>query len=121
MLPRENRLRAKYDFNQVKRFGRSLDTPLFGLSFWRPRSQSPGQSSRFGFIVSKRFCKKASERNRAKRKLRETVRLWLKAQPLTTRGIYRDVVLVARPALLKSSYEEINRWLVEVLPKVFKP
>lgn len=69
---------------------------------------STRDGSRVGVTVS-RSVKGAIARNRARRRLREASRLQLLApgSPLVRPGIRYDVVLIARPAALEASFEEL--------------
>lgn len=67
--------------------------------------------SRFGFIVSQKVSKKASVRNKVKRRLRGLIKLKL---PQTKKGI--DGVLVALSGLETNNFEEIEK----TINKLFK-
>jgi len=71
MLPKDRRLISDYDFRKVRRKGRRIGVPLFTLYLLRV---GPSVPSRFGFVVSKKIDKRATERNRVKRIFREGVR-----------------------------------------------
>jgi ribonuclease P protein component len=72
MLPRENRLVTKEDFNLVKEKGTLLRTPFFLIIYFFRKDNKP---SRFGFIVSTKVSKRAVDRNRIKRLLRDSIRI----------------------------------------------
>jgi ribonuclease P protein component len=65
--------------------------------------------SRVGVTVS-RAVKSSVDRNRARRRLRELARTRLLGgdSPLTGQGIRYDVVLIARPATLTSTFAELS-------------
>jgi ribonuclease P protein component len=65
---------------------------------------------RFGFTVSKRTAKKAVERNRIRRRLREAVR---RAEDQARAG--HDYVLVGRQAALREPFAELVATLGEAL------
>ncbi|BCX14452.1 MAG: hypothetical protein KatS3mg088_135 [Patescibacteria group bacterium] len=67
MLPRENRIVKKEDFEKIKREGSSVKNPFFLTLFLQ---RGDGKPSRFGFIVSSKISKRAVDRNRVKRLLR---------------------------------------------------
>lgn len=67
--------------------------------------------TRFGFIVSQKLSKKATLRNKIRRKLRELVRLKLKE---IKKGI--DAIVIASPGLETKDFWEIN----ESINKLFK-
>ena len=69
------------------------------------------KSSRFGFVVSKKFSQKAVARNKVRRRLRELVRIKL---PKIKKGI--DGVVVIMP-----DFKIIDFWqLEEIVNKLFK-
>ena len=74
MLPVKNRLTKKIDFSNVYRKGTFfLEAPLSLKAV-----KNNLNNSRIGFSIEKKFFKKAVERNRIKRLLRETFRQNLK-------------------------------------------
>ncbi|MDD2482998.1 MAG: ribonuclease P protein component [Candidatus Shapirobacteria bacterium] len=70
MLKRENRIRSKKEFFEIKNKGRVLYSPLFGWLIYKENDDL----KKFGFIVSKKISKKAVDRNRIRRVLSEIVR-----------------------------------------------
>lgn len=72
MLPPANRLTGKSSFDEVKLNGTTFQSKSFGLAV---RKRGDSKPTRFGFIVSTKLSKSAVERNRARRILRESVRL----------------------------------------------
>ena len=107
MLPKENRLKKKRDFEQVFKRGIGLKEDFL---FLKIKKNNFGKK-RFGFIVSQKVSKKAILRNRIKRKLREIIREKL---PSIKPGI--DGVLVAQPGLEKKDFSEIK----ETINSLFK-
>jgi ribonuclease P protein component len=103
-VKRRIRLRRHGDFQTAitgKRFysGRAL------VAFAVPSRED---ESRVGVTVS-RTLKRAVDRNRARRRLREVARVSLLGadSPLTGLGIRYDVVLIARPAALELAFAEL--------------
>ena len=70
MLKKENRIRSKKEFLEIKNKGKVLYSPLFGFLM----CQENDDLKKFGFIVSKKISKKAVDRNRIRRVLSEVVR-----------------------------------------------
>lgn len=99
MLPRENRLSKKRDFEESKQKGRKFQSSLFGLLVLPNQIQI----SRFGFIVSNKISKKATLRNRTKRHLRESVSRLIKRIK-----IGYNVIFLAKKEILKKDQAEIN-------------
>ncbi|MBN1263405.1 MAG: ribonuclease P protein component [Candidatus Pacebacteria bacterium] len=71
MLSRKNRANPA-EIVLAREEGRLISGPLFGLLVYDLDDSRP---SRFAFIVSLKTAKKAVERNKIKRKLREVIRL----------------------------------------------
>jgi ribonuclease P protein component len=74
MMKRAYRLRRPEQFQRVRREGRNWSSPLITLNV----APSRRRVSRCGFVVGKRVGK-AVERNRARRRVREAVRLYYPA------------------------------------------
>ncbi len=127
MLKKANRLRSQWDFKRTlagARLGSNANFTLYGLSASLPRSYPNSAQAtaavapvgamplRIGFIVSKKVTKKASARNKIKRRMREIFRLWLRSQEeralLTP---YRSVVVIARSGSLELSYGDLKTQL----------
>ena len=95
---RRYRLRSRERFQEVRRKGRSVKDPLVILVYLR--NDLP--YSRFGFTASRRVGN-AVQRNRARRLLRESIRLQLDHIEAGW-----DLVLIARPAILKQSFQQVD-------------
>lgn len=85
-LPRSSRLLSGRDFSRVFSNRRARDNALFRIHY------APGDQPRLGMAVSRRISRKAVERNRIRRQIRESFRL---QRPHLTAG---DYVVVPRPA-----------------------
>lgn len=107
-MKRAYRLRQPDHFYRVRREGRSWDTPLVTLN----AATSRRRTSRCGFVVGKRIGG-AVERNRAKRRMREAVRL-----------VYDhiapgwDLVFVIRsPAVTTVAFEQLRGTVEQLLKR----
>jgi ribonuclease P protein component len=107
VLPKQNRLKKKKDFERVLKEGKGFKEDFLFLKILKNNLEF----SRFGFIVSQKVSKKATVRNKIKRRLREIVRLRLKR---IKRGI--DGVLIALWGLENKSFKEME----ETINKIFK-
>lgn len=107
MLQSSHRLRRPADIKQVRQAGNSWRHPLVILL---ARSNSL-DVSRFAFVAS-RHVGKAVKRNRAKRLLRESVRVHL---PEIQPGW--DLVLIARPLLPQAAYGEVETAVTQLLQR----
>ena len=97
MLPRAQRLRRDRDFRAVYSRAKVVSTPCLSLHVRR----FPGRTripARFGFVISKKVAKRAHDRNRLKRRLREICRLEL--LPRLAPGAPVDAFFVARAPVL---------------------
>ncbi len=104
MLPRASRLKRSRDFQAVYKRRLSWASPHLALyvRFHAPRE---GQASRLGFVISKKIAKRAHDRNRLKRRLREICRLQL--LPRVQRPC--DALFVARPSAAEAGFSELGR------------
>jgi len=108
MLLKENRLKKKKDFEKTLSQGKNLKGDF--LFFKTIKNEL--EENRFGFIVSKKVSKKAIERNRIKRRLREIVRL---SDFKNTEKI--DGVFITLPYIKEKSFEEIEIETTSLLKK----
>lgn len=97
MLPCAARLRSRRDFDAVYRARRSVASPGMVLYVRVPSAVSGG--ARVGFVISKKTARRAHDRNRLKRRLREAARAVL--LPHLSRSA--DVLFVARVPAVDSS------------------
>lgn len=120
MLAKEYRLSQKYEFLKLKRRGQTKFTPLFNFSFLKANSAGEKEMPRFGFIASTHLDKRATVRNRAKRKVREAVRLFLKKNPPSPNFSALTGVFIIKREAVSQSYEKIELEVNKVLSEVFK-
>jgi len=99
------RLRATADLTRVRKTGRSWAHPLLALS----AKENGLPYSRFGFVASK-YVGPAVVRNRAKRRMREVIRL---RQADIAPGW--DLLLIARKPIADASYQEIECAIAQLL------
>lgn len=107
MLPRANRLTKKKDFEGVFKKGRSFKEDFLILKILKDDSNQ----IRFGFIVSQRVSKKATVRNKIKRRISKLVR-----QKLGKLKKGMDIVLITVPGIETKDFWEME----ESLSKLFK-
>ena len=104
-MKKQFRLRQAEDYARLRREGRDYRHPFFILSL-APNTLG---YNRYGFITVKRLGK-AVVRNRARRVLRESIRL---LHPRLNPGF--DFVVVGRPAMLGQSQTAIQDALQELM------
>lgn len=104
-MDRDFRLTSPTDFKRVRRNGRSYAHPLVVLVVSSNQLERP----RFG-VTTSRSLRKATERNRAKRRLRHALRPHVSN---TEPG--RDLVFIARPALLDAPWAQLTAAVHDLL------
>jgi len=112
-MRRNQRLQRPEQFGRVRREGKSWAHPFFVLNAVRNRAGR----TRCGFVTSKKLGK-AHDRNRAKRRAREAVRL-----------VYEeiapgyDLVFVLRSAVLDAPFADLQQAVVTMLEraKLWRP
>ena len=109
MLPKVNRLKKKNDFERVFKEGKRYI--LSSGELYLKIIKNNLKNSRFGFVVSKKFSKKATIRNRIKRRLREVIKIGL---PKVKKGI--DGIIVVRRDLDAKNFRELE----EKINKLFR-
>ncbi|MCD6271040.1 ribonuclease P protein component [bacterium] len=109
MLPKKHRLKKKKEFERVFKEGKAAKKDLLFIRFLKNNLET----TRFGFIVSKKISKKAVVRNKVKRRLREAAREML---PKIKPGY--DIVVVAQRGIEKLNFFQIKDNLKELLKKI---
>jgi len=107
MLPRTNRLQKTKDIKKVFKRGKEVKEDLLILRTVKNNLDN----SRFGFIVSQKVSKRASLRNKVKRRLRDLVKGKLKKIKTG-----KDYLLIALPGLETKSFKDIK----EAVDKLFE-
>jgi ribonuclease P protein component len=105
MLKKTNRINKTRELQKVYRSGKTMHTPALVIKFVQ------GPKTRVGLVVSKKISKKAVERNRIKRALREKMRRGL---PELITG---DYMLVAKPSAASYKGKELSSQLEISLKK----
>ncbi|MCX6785244.1 MAG: ribonuclease P protein component [Candidatus Komeilibacteria bacterium] len=108
MLSKANRVAKDAEFKLLARSGRPFYSPLF--TFKVLKTAEP--QIRFGVVISAKVSKKATQRNLAKRRITEIIRLSLtKIKP----GFM--VMILVKPAILTKTYREIKAEMEFLLAK----
>jgi ribonuclease P protein component len=107
MLSKKNRLKRKKDIEGVFKRGKGFKEDFLILKV----AKNNFKNSRFALVVSQKISKKATLRNKIRRKMSETVRLKIKR---VKKGM--DLVLIATPGLEEKDFWEIN----EIINKLFQ-
>lgn len=108
MLPKINRIRKKKDFEIIFKNSKSFKNSLF---IFKIMKNGLGVN-RFGFVVGQKISKKATVRNKVKRRLAEAMRPEIKNTKTGT-----DLVLIALPGIEKKKLSEIKEAITGALTK----
>jgi len=102
MLPENNRLKKRNDFNEILKKGKAITGKFVFLKYLKNNLNV----NRFGFVVSLRISKRAVIRNRIRRQLREATR-----RNLSNIKHSFDVLIIAKPEIINKKYQEIRNEL----------
>ena len=105
-MERARRLRKGTEFDTAYSKGTVVGSSLFAVRY----VQNGLTETRWGFAVGKRIARKAVDRNRAKRRIREVARGLSVAQ-----GV--DLIVVARAPSLIATASELSEGLRSVLER----
>ncbi len=109
-LLKRHRLSENSTIQRILKKGRPISLESFLVKF----TSNQFNFNRFVVIVSLKISKKSAIRNRIKRRVSEIIRLnFLKIKP----GY--DIVLLAKPGILKKRSEELKEELNKGLNKIF--
>jgi ribonuclease P protein component len=113
MLPKHQRLRRARDFALLSQKGRVVFGPFFTLRF-RPSQEA----TKIGFVTSTKLFKTAVKRNRAKRRMREVLRLLRAEWPARY-----DLLYILKPETLTAAFGDLQasvRRSFEKMPEAMK-
>lgn len=105
MLKNVNRLKNKYAFNatyKVKNFHHKG-----GITLHAGKENTSDTPVKIGFVVSKKTHKRAVKRNRLKRLMRESVRLYLKENNNLNK--YMSLIFTGHSGALGKNFDEIDK------------
>jgi ribonuclease P protein component len=108
MIAKPNRLKRKKDFTKVFKKGKFLKGEGIILNFL----QNKKTQSRFGIVVSQKISKKASERNKIKRRIRAAI-----FEKIPNLKSNFDVVIIATPSIKNESFQTIKKTINKLFQK----
>lgn len=111
MLPKQYRLKKRTAFSATYRTGTSFHKG--GITLFCGKLNKDG-NTKIGFVVSKKIHKRAVKRNRIKRLMRETVRIYIKNSD-NFKNKYMSLIFVASAKLLEKDYNYINKTVNELM------
>ena len=108
MLPKENRIKKKKDFELIFKNSKSFKNNIIVFKI----AKNKLGLNRFGFVVSQKVSKKAVLRNKIKRRLSEIFKTEINKIKIGT-----DLILIALPGIEKKPLLEIKESIVDILIK----
>lgn len=108
MLSKENRLKKQKDFENIFKKGEGF----FGKFLVLKKTENNLKKARVGFVVSQKVSKKATARNKLKRRLREITR---KSLPQTKKGC--DIVFFAKKGAADKDSQGLKKEVEKLLFK----
>jgi len=109
MLYAQNRLTKRKDIERVHKTGRSFFVRDLGIRI----AKNNLELSRFAVVASTKVSKKAVDRNKLKRRLREIMR----KEILPKVKIGFDGILSTRKGLIELSFDELRNSTIELFKK----
>lgn len=108
MLPKANRLKKKKDFERVFKEGKGFREDFL---FFKIAKNNSG-INRFAFIVGKKLSRKATIRNKVRRRLSALVR-----QKLKNLKSGHDAIFLVFPGIEKKDFWEIEKTIDKLFAK----
>jgi len=116
MLPKDYRLKKNAAFSATYRTNCSYHRA--GITMFCGKAKNANQHdlvTKIGFVVSKKIHKRAVKRNRIKRLMRESVRLYIKEFNGKFDTKYLSLIFVASSKLLDKDFKYINNHIRELI------
>ncbi len=114
MLPKELRLKKRSAFNATYKTGKSFHND--GITMFCGKKNEMRHPTKAGFVVSKKIHKRAVKRNRIKRLMRESYRLFVKNNGTPEK--YMSVIFVASTKLLNKDFKFIDTAILKLVEKL---
>lgn len=108
MLPKNQRLRTRRDFDLLWKRSHSVYGKTLGVRF----APNKTGKNRIAVVVGTKISKRSTKRNLVRRRIREAIRKQFIGQ---LKGV--DLVVVTRTGILDRTYKEIVAEISEILKK----
>lgn len=110
VLRRNNRIQGHLRVEEIIKKGEEDKSRFFVLR----RLKTDLGHNRYGIVLSKKLAKSAVKRNRLRRQIYEIIRLLEKEGAVPSSQSF-DIVLLARKATLKLSYDKLAKVIREII------
>lgn len=115
MLPEKYRLKSRSAFTATYKINNSFHKN--GITVFCGKNKSNNNPTKIGFVVSKKIHKRAVKRNRIKRLMRESIRLYIKkTSDFDTK--YISMIFVASSGALNMGFKEIDKNIKLLMDKI---
>lgn len=117
MLPKQYRLKKKSAFKATYKVKNSSHSG--GVTLFAGKTKiNENDTTKVGFVVSKKVHKRAVKRNRLKRLMRESYRLYLKENSSANSQKYMSLVFVGSSNALGKSFSQIQSSIKKLLEHI---
>lgn len=117
MIPKKFRLKNKQAFDATYRNRHIVSDSLLTIYAGKIKTDTLSQT-RFGFVVSKKYHKRAVRRNRIKRLLRECIRLAIKENKLGVCEQYMSFVILPKEKTLGCKLCDIQKSFFKLIQRL---
>lgn len=117
MLKKENRLKNSKAFSATYHLHKVISNEKFIL-YQGKFKQDEEMPTKIGFVVSKKYHKRAVKRNRIKRLLREVLRLAIKNKTYPNINKYLSLIFTVKQNADELSFEEVKKYTENLLEKI---
>ena len=117
MLQKKYRLKNKKAFDATYRNHRDVSNDMLTIYLGKEKKDSCAPT-KIGFVVSKKYHKRAVKRNRIKRLLREVTRLSIKQEKLGILNKYMSFIMIPKDKTLGLNYFDIEKSFYKLLEKI---
>lgn len=116
MLPKKYRLKNKRAFEATYSQKKRVSDEFVILYFGR-RKKDSSFDTKIGFVVNKKYSKRAVKRNRAKRLYREAFRLLLKDEKLSQIDAFQSLIFFVKQSDKKLTLEIAKKSISSLLSR----
>lgn len=109
MLPKKNRITQKKDFEHMLKQSITINNKFFVVKY-KPNHLD---LSRFAFIISNKISKKAVERNKIRRRMREIIRTNIEFIP---KGF--DIIFLTKRNILSIDFPNLTKEIIQCLKSI---
>lgn len=117
MLKKIYRLKNRAAFNATYKQRKSVSDD-FLIMYLGKEKNDVSVPTKFGFVVSKKYHKRAVKRNRIKRLMREAVRLAIKDKNLFNAEKHLSFIILPKSSCLEASFLQIQNSVLNLLKNI---